>query len=64
MSSPENKPIKNIEIKKISIDQKIEKSCKKIRIQKNIFWIIIICVLLFFTALFVFLYILFSILSG
>lgn len=64
MSSPENKPIKNIEIKKISIDQKIEKICKKIRIQKNIFWIIIICVLLFFTALFVFLYILFSILSG
>lgn len=28
MSSPENKPIKNIEIKKISIDHKIEKICK------------------------------------
>jgi hypothetical protein len=64
MTSPKNKSTENFEIKKTSIDRKIEKICKTIEIQKTLFWIIIICVPLFFTALFVFLYILFSILSG
>ena len=64
MSSPKNKSTENFEIKNSSIDYKILKICKTIEIQKFTFWIIIICVPLFFTAPFVFLYILFSILSG